>query len=190
MNTKIVFSALALSALVGCASIIDGTSQEIVINTTPDKASCKLLREGSPIGEVSSTPGAVTIKKTKHDITIECEKEGFYKSTYYDKSGIQDATWGNIVLGGGIGWAIDSASGSDNKYTSPLNISMVPLVAGRANPRLAKRSRLARLNSEVGRKGNGSSASICLFVRRTQQTHVEREQKSSQLLPKLLQDRQ
>ncbi len=29
--------------------------------------------------------------------------------------------------GGGIGWAIDSASGADNKYTSPVNITLVPL---------------------------------------------------------------
>lgn len=37
------------------------------------------------------------------------------------------ATFGNIVLGGGIGWAIDSASGADNKYTSPVNITLVPV---------------------------------------------------------------
>ncbi|MFN4088863.1 MAG: hypothetical protein ACK4QW_07435 [Alphaproteobacteria bacterium] len=36
---------------------------------------------------------------------------------------------GNIILGGGIGWAIDSASGADNKYTSPVNMTLVPLSA-------------------------------------------------------------
>ena len=35
----------------------------------------------------------------------------------------------NIILGGGIGWAIDSASGADNKYTSPVNLTLVPLDA-------------------------------------------------------------
>jgi len=32
----------------------------------------------------------------------------------------------NIILGGGIGWAIDSASGADNKYESPITITLVP----------------------------------------------------------------
>jgi hypothetical protein len=41
-------------------------------------------------------------------------------------------TFGNIVVGGGIGWAIDSSTGSDNKYTSPVNISMVPEQASAA----------------------------------------------------------
>lgn len=129
---KIYLAAVAagLLALSGCASVVDGSSQEIVVNTTPDKAYCKLLRQGTPIGEITSTPGAVTIKKTKYDMTIECEKDGFYKSTFYDKSGIQGSTWGNIILGGGIGWAIDSASGADNQYTTPINISMVPLSTG------------------------------------------------------------
>ena len=128
---KVHFAALVAALLVaGCASVVDGSTQEIVINTTPDKAHCKLLREGMPIGEVTSTPGAVTVKKTKYDMTIECEKDGFYKSTFYDHSGVQGSTWGNIILGGGIGWAIDSASGSDNHYVTPVNISMVPLGSG------------------------------------------------------------
>jgi hypothetical protein len=46
-----------------------------------------------------------------------------------NKSGAAGATFGNIVLGGGIGWAVDSATGSDNKYDSPVNLSMVPLYA-------------------------------------------------------------
>lgn len=45
---------------------------------------------------------------------------------HFVKSEIQDATWGNIILGGGIGWAVDSASGADNKYAEYVNISMVP----------------------------------------------------------------
>ena len=31
-----------------------------------------------------------------------------------------------IILGGGIGWAIDSARGADNKYDSPINITLAP----------------------------------------------------------------
>ena len=51
---------------------------------------------------------------------------GYQKATYHNKSGAAAATFGNIVLGGGIGWAVDSASGADNKYTSPVNITLAP----------------------------------------------------------------
>ena len=117
----LLVSVLALSA---CSSIVEGTSQEIVVNTIPEGADCSLEREGISIGRINPTPGAVTIKKTKHDITIVCKKRGYETASYFNKSDVAGATVGNIILGGGIGWAIDSASGADNKYTSPVNITM------------------------------------------------------------------
>lgn len=120
-------SACALLMLfAGCSSIIEGTSQEITVNTNPSGADCSLIREGISIAHVNPTPGAATIKKTKHDITIECDLEGYQKATFLNNSGAAGATFGNIVLGGGIGWAVDSAAGADNKYETPVNITLVP----------------------------------------------------------------
>ncbi len=119
-----IIALVALVILTGCASIIEGTSQEIVVNTAPDGADCALMREGVAIGRVNPTPGAATIKKSKHDINIVCNKKGYQETTYFNKSDVAGATAGNIILGGGIGWAIDSASGADNKYTSPVNITL------------------------------------------------------------------
>ena len=119
--------ALVVLPLLGaCSSIIEGTTQEIVVNTTPQGADCALRRENRVIGRVNPTPGAEVVEKTKHDMTIKCNKDGFHESVYYNDSDIAGATAGNIILGGGIGWAIDSASGADNKYTTPVNIQMVP----------------------------------------------------------------
>ena len=79
------------------------------------------------MAESDQTPGSVTIKKTKHDIVITCATCAAYQqATYLNHSGAAGATFGNIVLGGGIGWAVDSAGGADNKYDSPVNISLVP----------------------------------------------------------------
>lgn len=117
---------LPVLLLAGCSSIIEGTSQEIVVNTVPEAADCALEREGQVIGRINPTPGAVTIKKTKHDMTIICNKKGYQEATYFNKSDVAGATVGNVILGGGIGWAIDSASGADNKYTTPVNITLVP----------------------------------------------------------------
>jgi hypothetical protein len=128
------YSLFAVAAAVtvlcgGCSTIIEGTSQEIYVNTNPAAASCKLMREGRQIATINPTPGAAFVQKTKYDITIVCDRDGFEQATYLNHSGAAGATFGNIVLGGGIGWAIDSASGSDNKYDSPVNLTMVPKAA-------------------------------------------------------------
>ena len=121
-----IYGLPALVLLSACSSIIEGTSQEIMVNTNPAGASCSLNRQGMSIARIDPTPGAATIKKTKYDITIECDKDGYQEATYLNHSSVAGATFGNIVLGGGVGWAIDSASGADNKYDSPVNITLVP----------------------------------------------------------------
>lgn len=124
---KVLVICLAMGAG-ACSSIVDGTSQEIVVNTNPSGARCILYRTEATIGSVDPTPGAITVKKTKDDITIVCDKDGYQQTTYMNESGVAEATLGNIVLGGGIGWIIDSASGADNKYTSPVNVNLIPVV--------------------------------------------------------------
>ncbi len=116
-----LISALLTSA---CASIIDGTSQTLTINTTPEGADCALNREGRTIGRIEPTPGSVVVEKTKHDIFVECNKQGYHTAKFINESGTAGATWGNIAAGGLIGWGVDSASGADNKYTEIMNISL------------------------------------------------------------------
>jgi hypothetical protein len=126
----------AAHCLGGCSSIIEGTSQEILVNTNPPGANCEFLREGNVIARVAETPGGVTIKKTKHDITLKCSKSGYGEATYLNHSGAAGATFGNIILGGGIGWAIDSASGADNKYDGVVNMTLSPVAPEGALPPL------------------------------------------------------
>ena len=116
-----------LPLLAACSSIIEGRTQTMMINTNPAGASCDLVRMGQKIGSIAETPGSVTIEKTKYDLTVICNKEGYEEASYLNHSGSAGATFGNILLGGGIGWAIDSASGADNKYDSPVNITLAPM---------------------------------------------------------------
>lgn len=119
-----------------CASIIDGTTQQIAIESTPPGAACDFSRQGSVIGQ-TTTPGGVVVQKTKHNIQVSCQKEGYETTTATLKSGVAGSTWGNIILGGGIGWAIDSASGSDNKYEEYISVSMVPKIGTGGAPSAA-----------------------------------------------------
>lgn len=116
---------LGAGLLAGCSSIVEGTSQQIMVNANPPGAECGLYREGMRIATVQS-PGIALVQKTKHPIWVVCVKPGYEQATYFNRSGAAGATAGNIILGGGIGWAIDSATGADNKYDSPVNITMVP----------------------------------------------------------------
>jgi len=125
-------AALASVCLSGCANIISGTSQEIKVVTNPPNANCEMIREGAVIAQVYQTPGEATIKKTKDDITLKCHKDGYQEVTYLNHSGIDGATYGNMVLGGAIGWGIDSATGADNHYDGIVNVSLVPAPASTA----------------------------------------------------------
>ncbi len=78
--------------LSSCTTILKGTDQEIAINTAPVGATCKLERQGQQIGVVQNTPSSVTVSKTKHDITITCDKEGYQTATYINNSGWEVGT--------------------------------------------------------------------------------------------------
>ena len=124
-----IFRAILLSSSVGlgaCSTIVEGTSQDIAINTNPSRANCGIERQGTTIARVNSTPGSALVSKTKHDITIRCNKDGYHESTFMNKSDAAMATFGNMVAGGLIGWGIDSATGADNKYSSPVNVTLIP----------------------------------------------------------------
>jgi len=127
---KLAIGILSLCTLSACSSIIEGTSQEIMVNTNPPGANCSLERQGISIARIDPTPGSATIKKTKYDMIIYCNKKGYQEASFFNHSGEAGATFGNIVLGGGIGWAVDSAAGADNKYESPVNITLVPAEKG------------------------------------------------------------
>jgi hypothetical protein len=129
--------------LSGCSSIVSGTSQDVVVNTNPEGAECRIEREGIEIGRVFNTPGSANISKTKHDITIFCDKEGYHTATYINDSGWESGSGAagialDVILTLGISSAIDSATGADNKYESPVNITLVPLSEPKPEPQTNK----------------------------------------------------
>lgn len=111
-------------AFSACSTIIEGRTQQIQVNTNPEGASCQFIRNGEVIASIDQTPSGVNIEKTKYDITIKCHKPGYQEATYFNHSGVDAVTAGNIVLGGFIGWGVDSAVGADNKYETNINLTL------------------------------------------------------------------
>jgi hypothetical protein len=118
----------------GCASVVSGTSQTLTLDTVPAGADCTLTRKGLSIGRVNPTPGAVLVQRTRDDITVSCTRDGYQTGTFVNKSGLEGATLGNIILGGLIGVAIDAASGANNKYDTTMRITLVPSAPGQEQP--------------------------------------------------------
>ena len=115
-------SIIALIPLCACATILDGTTQKVSVNTIPPAASCEFFKNDQKVASLGSTPGFVTVDKTKDDLTIKCFKQGFREIDYINHSGMAPAGAGNIILGGVIGAGVDSATGADNHYTSVINL--------------------------------------------------------------------
>ena len=120
-------AALAALCLVtgACSSITEGTSQDLTFNSVPAEADCTLQRNGENLGSVR-TPGTIKVQKTKHDIDVTCDKPGYQQASTRLKSDIAGMTVGNAIAGGLIGWAIDSATGADNKYNDVTTVTLTP----------------------------------------------------------------
>ena len=116
---KLLFP-LFLLALGGCASVLDETTQVISVDTPGcPKAECTLTNDEG-IYYIKSTPGTVTINKSFNDLTIVCKK-GEERGTMVEVSSANGAVWGNIILGGGIGFLVDGSRGAGYDYSAYVN---------------------------------------------------------------------
>ncbi len=106
--------------------MIEGTSQQISVNTTPAGAQCTFLRNGETLGSIAATPGALTVKKTRDDLVIVCSKRGYASATYLNRSGLAMVAYANILTAG-LTWAVDTSLGADNKYQGEVEMALAPL---------------------------------------------------------------
>lgn len=110
-------------ALSGCATIIDGTTQSVSVNTTPEEgASCTLTNSQGTW--YLTSPGSTTVHKTKTDMDVTCTKPGFKPGHVLAVSHFTGKTVGNVIAGGVIGIGIDAASGANYTYDSPINVPL------------------------------------------------------------------
>ena len=121
-------------ALSGCATIVDGSGQSVSVSTTPVQGAACTLTNSEGTWYVTS-PGSVQVHKTKNDLTVTCTKDGYQPGSQVAVSKFGGATFGNLVLGGGVGAIVDAASGANYYYDSPL---IVPLGEPKAAAAAAK----------------------------------------------------
>lgn len=118
---------LSLAAtLPGCATLIDGTSQNVTVSTSPAGAQCDIDRDGARLGTINPTPGSLHVDKSRKDLTVTCAKDGFRTATVAQSASFGGTTFGNLLLGGGVGLIVDAASGADFSYPAEVRLDMAP----------------------------------------------------------------
>jgi hypothetical protein len=111
---------IIITALTGCASIVSGSSQEVSINSKPEKADVRIFNNANVEIWNSKTPATVTLKRGDGffkgaDYRVEISKEGYETKTLMISSSINGGWYiaGNLIIGGFLGWIIiDPASGA------------------------------------------------------------------------------
>ena len=144
----VVFLAFSYLTLGGCATIINGTTQKIPVNTTPQGATAK-----NQDGVSCITPCSIELKRNQdHIITIS--KEGFENQSVTCKHVLRAAVVGYILLPFGlIGAVVDVATGSLYRLTpEAISLELKPVIAELEKPGLP----IDKLKELEGLKNSGT----------------------------------
>ncbi|MCB9832520.1 MAG: PEGA domain-containing protein [Planctomycetes bacterium] len=101
----------------GCASIVNGTTKEVSIETEPPDALVEVE------GQRKTTPCSFELRRDE-DHGLRISKPG-YKTYYVHLRSVEGgAIFGNLLFGGLIGVAVDAGSGA-SKTLEPDDITIV-----------------------------------------------------------------
>ncbi len=114
-------------ALAGCASVTSGTTQQVKVTPVCEgrivAASCELSNDKGRWNVAA--PASTTIGKSYGDLAVTCRRgNSAGAASFVSKSNNNIA--GNILLGGVIGAALDSASGAGFNYPEELPVVLRP----------------------------------------------------------------
>jgi TonB family protein len=120
-------------AVSGCATIVEGTTQAVSVTTTPEQgAQCTLVNSQGTW--YLTTPGSTTVHKTKTDLKVTCNKEGYGLGQTVATARFGATTAGNVIAGGLVGIGIDAASGANYHYDSPIVVTLGPRTTAQSAP--------------------------------------------------------
>ena len=123
-NTLALVTGLLLTS---CASIVSGTQQSVFIETPHvNGAECTLTDSKNGSWYLPSTPGSTSVSKGNGPLNIVSSKPGYETTTVSAEETVAGATFGNIILGGGIGIFVDAATGAAQMYPDKIIVWMKP----------------------------------------------------------------
>lgn len=139
----ILLSIFAIS-FTGCASIIDGTKQNVTFNSDPSAA--EVIIGGVTRG---NTPLSITLKRKTMgggEVFALLKKEGYQDQQVQLSTKLNGWFWGNIITGGLIGSTTDGISGAAFEYSpDSYHITLSPLRSSQAEKNLLRKKMWARI---------------------------------------------
>ena len=116
-------SSSIILTISSCATITGNKIQALQVSTNVDGAVCTIT---NTYGQWTvETPGTVTVSKDSDNLQIICKKKGYKPaSVSIESSHTNASTWGNIVLGGGIGYIVDRNSGAAFVYPGHIKVAL------------------------------------------------------------------
>jgi hypothetical protein len=156
---KIVTKRVGLSVacafacgLVGCGTIVNGSSQTLTVATTPAGAMARFDN-----GMEFTTPSSVKLER-KNDYVVTISKPGYQTQVVPINSVLSGWLLGNVLFGGIIGGGIDAATGAAYTLTpEKINITLTPLAPGQVDTGLPQgpMTTQAKLAALEGLKAQG-----------------------------------
>jgi hypothetical protein len=118
---------MAVVCLSGCASVVRGTTEKVVINSTPPDATIR-----TSLGHSCPTSPCTVEVSRKSEFTAYAEKTGYKPGSHYlgTKMSGEGAAGlaGNILIGGVIGVGVDAVSGATlDHFPNPAHITLEPV---------------------------------------------------------------
>jgi hypothetical protein len=118
---------LALLTLVGCASVVNDSTQVIKLETKTatgnviNGAECKMSND---FGVTTAKSGeTVQVHRSSKDLDIVCTHPDNPDAVARAISRANAGMWGNIIIGGGVGAIIDHTKGT--AYTYPTWVQLI-----------------------------------------------------------------
>jgi hypothetical protein len=127
MKVSKFLAVLPVTLLFGCSTIVSSNNQSVTVKALHENkevagATCT-LRNGH--GEWTTvTPQSVSIRKAWSDLDVTCRKDQATGSKTI-KSSAEGSTFGNIIIGGGIGALVDAGTGAGYSYPNAFTIDMI-----------------------------------------------------------------
>ena len=121
MKNLLVLTALLVPA---CASIVEGSSQEVSIRTEPNQPSSCVIKGSSGETKVEA-PAKITISKSYYPKEITCTpNSGGDSGTAQVLSDVAPWGYGGAVLGTAIGAGVDTYTGAAFQYPNEIVVKL------------------------------------------------------------------
>lgn len=108
---------LIIVALAGCATIMSGKTQEVMITSTPSDANVIIERSIAGTSETAFsgvTPVTAELRR-KYEYRMTVEMDGYEPASTTLENGTNGWIWGNLLFGGVIGLIVDFSNGAAKK---------------------------------------------------------------------------